>query len=59
MAFMMTLLLSLVVGDWLFCGELQRLSDAVMLSARRRYAQVAPRLTIEDRQSLGSGCRWE
>jgi hypothetical protein len=59
MAFVMTLLISLVVGDWLFCGELQRLSDAVVRNARRRYAQIALRLTIEDRQLIGNGCRWE
>src|SRR4051794_27858861 len=59
MAFVMTLLLSLVIGDWLFCGELQRLSDTVVHTGRRRYAQVALRLTTEDRQSIGSGCRWE
>lgn len=59
MVFVMTLLLSLVVGDWLFCGELQRLSDAIVHHGRRRYARVALRLTMEDRQSIGSGCRWE
>jgi hypothetical protein len=59
MVFMMALLISIVVCDWLFCGELQRLSDAAMRNARHRYAQVALRLTIEDRQAIGSGCRWE
>lgn len=59
MVFVVILLLSLVAGDWLFCGELRRFSETIALHGRRHYAQVALRLTTEDRQSIGSGCRWE
>lgn len=59
MVFVVILLLSLVVGDWLFCGELRRVSETIAQRGRRRYAQVALRLTTEDRRSIGSGCRWE